>query len=448
MLLSVHLSGASDTSFLVDVSGSMNGISKDRSIQSLDKVKNELKMYLEGNSKDSIQIVTFTDRIIDSFMIVSNSIESESIIDKIIYPHKGNTDLGIALAYMDNLNPKRIVIISDGRQNVSGYSKIIEKLKSGRTENDRRQYFLVLDEFDLETSLIKELSNSDYITLIKSLTELPDANIASSNETENKDTITAHAVTTDSPANQRANSNENQQSIDWYKIAFWIIITLLVVLILYIAFMVFPLFKMTAASAIQKAIFFLYSLPKPIYDLIYKVLPSKMKMFIKEDMPKYEDLKRGEVLPKNDTEKQILDEYEKQTGKCARYKNGEPDFSPVAEFKVKLKGGLDNNIRKGTELRGYVHEAQVSAANTMLKTRKGRRLIAKYVGKNPKDVIDQDYTCWKDDALNPKTPHETIDGKYIMWVPKKYHDVARGGLSHNGGVSMLKSIRNYFGLNI
>ena len=86
----------------------------------------------------------------------------------------------------------------------------------------------------------------------------------------------------------------------------------------------------------------------------------------------------------------------------------------------------------------------------MLKSKKGRSIIGRYVGKSPKDITVDDYTCWKDDMLNfgkpnhnPLTPHETIDGKYMQWVPKKYHDVSWGGFFHHGGVSLLKSIRNY-----
>ena len=115
-----------------------------------------------------------------------------------------------------------------------------------------------------------------------------------------------------------------------------------------------------------------------------------------------------------------------------------------------MKGSLDKNIPETLDPRSKVFKAQEAARDQMLKSKKGRSIIGRYVGKSPKDITVDDYTCWKDDMLNfgkanhnPLTPHETIDGKYMQWVPKKYHDVSWGGVSHSGGVSLLKSIRNY-----
>lgn len=216
-----------------------------------------------------------------------------------------------------------------------------------------------------------------------------------------------------------------------------------------------PLFTMVSAGAIQTSIAFLYNLPKPLFNIVFRRLPSKMTKFLQQNMPKYEDMKRVEVVPNNEAQRQTLEEWQKQTGKRAQYKNGEIDFSDVAEHKEKFNDTLDDNIPNTSNPRSKVSKAQDKAAQQMLNSKNGREKIGKYIGKDPKDVTYEDYTCWKDDALNqgtphhnPKTPHETIDGKEIMWVPKKYHDVAWGGIDHNGGVSMLKSIRNYFELNI
>lgn len=459
MLLSILMADASNTSFLIDVSGSMDGLSKDRTVKSLDKVQNEIINYIEEHGNDSIQIVTFTDKIIDSFWVTSNSTDIESIVNKISFPHKGNTNIEIALEYINSTPFNRIVVISDGRHNIGNTTNVIARLKSNKTDNNTKQYYLLLDEYDSTTPLIKEISGSDYIFLIRSLTELQDENSVINDKPKNEYATTVQQIKADDQSMTSANTFEHWFGIDLSKIILWLIIVLVILVCIFMLTKIFiailPLFKMASAGAIQKAIAFLYNLPKPLFRFIFKVLPSKMKSFLKEYMPSYEDYSRGNVIPKNDTQKQTLDEWEKQTGKRAKYKNGEIDFSDVAEHKEKLNGTLDDNIPNGANPRAKVSHAQDRAANQMLNSKTGRQKIADYVGKNPKDIKYDDYTSWKDDSLNqgkpnhnPKTPHESIDGREIMWVPKRFHDVAWGGISHNGGVSMLKSIRNYFGLNI
>lgn len=459
MLLSILMAEASNTSFLIDVSGSMNGLSKVRTVKSLDKVKNEIKNYIEGHDNDSIQIVTFTDRIIDCYWVTPSSTDIESKVDKISFPRRGNTNLKIALESINSKNFKQIVIISDGRHNIGNTSDVISELKSNKTDNGAIQYYFLLDESDSTTPLIKEISDSDYIIIINSLTEIQDIHNGTHVTAENNKNVIAAHNNTDSQSMNSENTSDQWSDIDLFKIVLWLIIFLFIFgcifIFVKISIAILPLFKMVSAGAIQKAIAFLYNLPKPLFIFIFKVLPSKMKSFLKEYMPSYEDYSRGNVIPKNDTQKQTLDEWEKQTGKRAKYKNGEIDFSDVAEHKEKLNGSLDDNIPNGTDPRKKVSFAQDRAANQMLNSKTGRVKIANYVGKNPNDIKYEDYTSWKDDSLNqgkpnhnPKTPHESIDGREIMWVPKRFHDVAWGGISHTGGVSMLKSIRNYFGLNI
>ena len=459
MLLSTLMAEASKTSFLIDVSGSMNGLSKDRTLKSLDKVQNEITNYIEAHAGDSLQIVTFTDRIIDSFWVTSNSTDIESIVEKISFPRKGNTNIEIALEYLNGKPFNRFVIISDGRHNIGNTADVIAKLKSNKTANNTNQYYLLLDESDSTAPLIKEISGSDYIFLINSLSELQDENIITNNNTENDYAIIAQQIKADDHSMASANTSEHRVGINLSKFFLWLIIIVAILACIFmltkISIAVLPLFKMASAGAIQKAIAFLYNLPKPLFRIIFKVLPSKMKSFLKEYMPSYDDYSRGDVIPKNETQKQTLDEMARQTGKKPKYKNGEIDFSDVAEHKEILNGTLDDNIPNGANPRAKVSHAQDRAANQMLNSKTGRQKIADYVGKNPKDIKYDDYTSWKDDSLNqgkpnhnPKTPHESIDGREIMWVPKRFHDVAWGGISHNGGVSMLKSIRNYFGLNI
>lgn len=443
-----------NTFFLVDVSGSIDGMSKDRSIQSFDKISSELLSFLNTHKKDSIRILTYTDRIIDSFSLPPTPEDIESITKKISYPHKGNTDLNNALKHLDVSDTWRIIIVSDGKHNIGSNSQIINKLTS---KKNRQQYFLLLDESDLETPLVKEFNNSNYIKVIRSLSELTDYELSGAEQDSLNNPQTTIVQTDNKVTNQIVEKKENKENIDFFNILFWLIM-IIILLCLYciINFLIpiLPLFTMASAGAIQTAIAYLYNLPKPIYNIIFKALPNKMINFLQEYMPKYDNIKRGEVVPKNDVQKQTLEEWEKQAGKKAQYKNGEIDYSYVAKHSEKLEGTLDDYIPKSSNPRSKISQAQDRAAHQMLKSKIGREKIGKYVGKEPKDVVYEDYTRWKDDALNkdtpshnPLTPHETIDGKEIMWVPKKYHDVAWGGIDHTGGVSMLKSIRNYFDLN-
>ena len=430
------------TTLLVDVSGSMNGISNDRAIQSFGKVKDEISSFARNN-KDTIQIVIFTDKVIDSFVLITANNLYEEKLNKIMYPRKGNTNMNVALNYLNDTNAENVVIISDGRHNVGNYKTVVDNIRKNKNRN---LFFLLLDETDLETPLIKECLSSNDITIIRSLSEIPNNTIENPQDCETKE-ISKEFV------------DEYKPNVVSFKIFMWIIIGLLIVVCLCVLLKLFivilPLFKMASAGAIQKGIIDLYNLPKPLFNLIFKFLPSKMQLFLNDYMPKYDQIKRGVVIPKNEAQKQTLQDWKNQTGKNAEYKNGEPDFEPVSEYVQSLDGTLDDNIPKGTDPRKNVSKAQDKAANLMLSSRDGRKKIADYVGKNPKDIDYNDYTCWKDDALNqgkpnhnPKTPHESIDGKKIMWVPKRYHDVAWGGIDHYGGVSMLKSVRNFFGLNV
>lgn len=181
---------AGNTAFLIDVSGSVNGLSKDRTIRSFDKINQELSAFLKSNKKDSLQIVTFTDRVIDSFSILPNSEDIESIIKRISYPRKGNTNIANALAYIDSSSLQRLIIVSDGRHNIGSYSDIINKLSS---DNARRQFFLLLDESDMGTSLVKEFAKSNYIKIIRSLTELSEEEPLST-ISDSKSAVQTHTV--------------------------------------------------------------------------------------------------------------------------------------------------------------------------------------------------------------------------------------------------------------
>lgn len=217
-------------------------------------------------------------------------------------------------------------------------------------------------------------------------------------------------------------------------------------------FYIVPLIVQSSAGAIQSAICSIYSLPDFLFNIVFKLLPSNMQNFLIQIMPSKSNFKVGKVKAANKVQQRKLDEIRRNTGKDLRYKYGEVDFTPVAEYQVKLPGSLDKCIPDTLDPRSKVSRAQEIAGNKMLESAKGRKKIARYVGKFPTRLTFDDYIAWKDDRLNigkpnhnPLTPHETIDGKYIQWVPKKYHDAANGwdGFAHSGGVSLLKYIRTY-----
>lgn len=213
------------------------------------------------------------------------------------------------------------------------------------------------------------------------------------------------------------------------------------------------LFKLNIALY-QRLLPRLYDLPPVLFHISYFFLPKKIKTFLKDDkvgwLP-HDSWNKGTVnLSFKDSLKSIFN------GKSGilklKYKHGEIDFEPVALGKVKLPYcRLHGCIPKDAiDPRPKVWKAQEIAAEKFIKSKKGKRIIANYVGKNKKEIDIYDFTAWKDDSKNqgkknhnPLTPHETSDGTYILYVPKKYHDVAWGGLSHNGGVHYLKKFRTY-----
>lgn len=459
LLLPSYVS-AETTTLLVDVSGSMNGLSSDRNIHSLNKVKDEVSSFA-NIYKDSIEIVTFTDKILDTFVITPKNFDKE-IYQNYFLPKKGNTNLNVALNYVENTNSHNIVLISDGKHNIGNFVPIIENLNN---HNNRNQFFLLLDESDLNTPLLQELSSSNNIKFISSLSDILNTTTEVSEDREEtiseSSPVPSHLNTED----QKLSIHDNKSHVDLFKIFMWIIIgvIILVIILLLLKFIIsiLPLFLMNSVQGIQKAITILFNLPKPIFNIIGKLLPTKMRDFIfgvngdprTAYMPSYDNYKRGNVQPdpksKNyEKQKQLLDEHKRKTGKSLKYKNGEPDFSDIAEYEQPLKGGLDSNVPQGNKVRPNVHYAQDKAADAMMKSKQGSKVIGDYVGKKPNSITYEDYQSWKEDRLNnganPKTPHEKIDGTGIQWVPTDMHDTFK----HTGGVSMTESIRNFFGLNI
>ena len=458
LLFSIVSSYANNTVVIVDGSGSVAGMSKTRPYNSIRMLTAELTEYLSKLSvKDTVSLIHFTDRIQGIYTYAGYSKSIQAVIDSLRFIPKGNTDFSVALNALDDISRySRVIIISDGLNN-SGPSndEICYRLKQIAERLNGKVYFLLLNEADLHNQIIQFVSDSENISLVRSLTEVPSYSTDNKLENATPDS-TSHdgLISTEDSVTQASDTKSNSCcTFDWKYVKIILIVLLCIAIIALIGYLIYqfgPLFIQASAGAIQKAIFLLYNLPKGLFNIVFKILPESMRSFLTEIMPSKEAFKVGKVIPSSEQQSKALEAMQKETGKAMRYKNGEIDFKPVSKFQVKLKGSLDKNIPETLDPRSKVFKAQEAARDQMLKSKKGRKTIGQYVGKSPKDITIDDYTCWKDDMLNfgkpnhnPLTPHETIDGKYMQWVPKKYHDVSWGGVSHSGGVSLLKSIRNY-----
>ncbi len=438
---------ATNTVIIIDGSGSVAGMSKVRPINSIKMISNELTDFLSKlSTKDTITLIHFTDKVQDVYTYSGYNSIVQSKIESLRLIPKGNTDFTVAFKIIDSIpNYRRVIIISDGLNNFRSSTEMVcnqllllaERLK-GET------YFLLLNEFDLKAPIINFISNKENIHIIKSLSEI----------TPLKDVTITTKESVISDANKKVKEVKEVKHNNYinYKllknIIIFIIALVLLLLIADFSIELTPLYLMKNAGKLQMSIMFLYNLPKGLFQIVFNTLPQNMQEFLKKNLPSRQNFNFGEVLPQNEQQKSILDEIQKESGKRIKYKNGQIDFSPVSRYTVKLPGSLDKCIPETLNPRDKVCKAQEIAGNLMLKDKKGAKIIANYVGKSPLDINIDDYTCWKDDALNfgkpnhnPLTPHETVDGKYIMYVPKKFHDVNYGGLSHNGGVSLLKAIR-------
>lgn len=435
----------------IDVSGSVAGKSSDRSYDSFNKIREELNDFLPNylSSGKSVRLITFTDSVISELSICTEkTIEINAIVSNIL-PHKGNSNI---IGILKNINNDDInVLISDGLDNTP-LSRVDyeDYLKSTLGSHQNNLYMLRIDQNDDNITTV-QFNNHD--RLLNSLRDLIVSNPPS--DIQNEIDVNNEAVTSSAPVESK-NISDNDHidgyPID-YKLILWTIITIIIVALLAdLIIKASPLIFNSSAAAMQSAICWLYNLPKPLHYIIRSLCSFKMKKFLSNNMVSYSDYKRGTFIPNSDQQREAAEAFKKLTGRYPRYKNGEIDFSPIAKHKIKLENGLDNVIPKGKDVRKNVHKAQEYAADQMIKSKEGRKKIADYLGISPDQVKDyEQFRKWKDDELrrgttsfNPLTPHETSDGREILYVPKRFHDVAWGGISHTGGVSMLSRIREVF----
>lgn len=432
------ISFADNIVFFVDCSGSVAGLSANRNINSFPKIQNEIFEYINSHT-DTVTVIKFTDKCFDETSIHTRLQKPLSF-----YPLKGNTNFDSALYYMTNSSKSntfdKIVFISDGLHNTgANIQVVIDKISNIDSKSKESLYFLQLDSIDYSNTLVSFFGRDSLLHLINSLTEL--------DKIDSKCPTETISVLKEVKTDNNNSDVSDKTNISWLTISYWIILGIVILFCTIAAYYIIrlvyiPLRSMSSAALIQRAIIILYSLPEFLFKSIVSILPDKVKEFLSKNVPSYNLLDRGCVVPNNDIQKLLLEEHLTLTGKNLKYRGGEPDFSDISEYSSKLPGGLDNNIPKGSNVRQNVHLAQEKAGEIMLSDRKGRSILATHSNKNSKDVTMDDFWNWKNDPANPKVPHESIDGTSIQFVPKRFHE----GFRHTGGVSMLTSIRNHFNI--
>jgi len=120
------------------------------------------------------------------------------------------------------------------------------------------------------------------------------------------------------------------------------------------------------AGAIQKAIFVLFNMPKPIFNLIFRILPSKMKSYIVENMPKCDNIKRGADKSNNEALRKVHEEIKEKTGwsdKIVKH------ISNMQEAQVYMDAGLKEGTVNGRPalLNPKIHGSDMNANIWMAK---------------------------------------------------------------------------------
>lgn len=141
---------------------------------------------------------------------------------------------------------------------------------------------------------------------------------------------------------------------------------------------------------------------------------------------------RGEsmFIPTADRVREIL----RNKGlKGIEYKNGIPDFDPIAEAKVIIQGMSQHRFSQigenGKRIVGNYEKADIECAKAWNSERRDDK----------DDWTHQDVKKWRE--ANGYTWHEHNDMKTCSLVPTEVHEACR----HLGGVSEIKNILNQIG---
>lgn len=425
--------------YLIDVSGSIEGFSSIRSERSLSFIKEELLSDIDNwQTNSEYRFITFTDK--PSKPVVFSGLQQDEAKKYVLSLSicRGNTDIVSALKESmkyENQNDC-VILISDGLASVGDLETLRALIKGiANSSQFGKQYMLLLSENDLRTPLVKEYSDNSNLHLIRSLNEVtePSCDISLVNEDTDSLCKISHIQVDSSKGSIEADSFKRYLMMS----ILLILILLLIVFVIYI----FPAFAQTSAPILLNIIHGMYSLPKPFFKVIYSILPKNFKEFLRNFYPNYDDFRRGPCEPRNDKQHQMIDKYGP-----LKYKDGEPDFSPYAKGEAYFPEGIGKYMDPNRPASDR-SSVQDEAGRRMLNNPKMKRIISDYHKKSVKDLTMQDYYDWKDDVLNrgkpnfnPLVPHETPDGKRVIYVPQDLHDAFR----HSGGISRIRDIRNAF----
>lgn len=425
--------------YLIDISGSIEGFSSVRAEHSLAFIKEELLSDINNWRADSKYLfITFTDTPSDPIVFSGQQQEEAKKYVLSLSIDRGNTDIASVLKksmQYENQNDC-VVLISDGMANIGDSEALYTLIKDiANSLYLGKQYMLLLSENDLRTPLVREYSDNSNLYLIRSLSEVtePSCNMSLANE----DTDSLCKI-----SNIQVDSSKDT-ICDAGLTHFLLISLLLILILLLIIFIIYisPAYIQTSAPKLLNIIHWMYTLPKPFFKIIYSILPKNLKAFLREYYPNYDDFRRGPCEPRNDKQRQMIEKYGP-----IKYKDGEPDFSPYAKGEANFPDGIGKYMDPNNPAIDR-SSVQDEAGRRMLNNPKMKRIISDYHKKSAKDLTMQDYYDWKDDVLNrgkpnfnPLVPHETPDGKSVIYVPQDLHDAFR----HSGGISRIRDIRRAF----
>ena len=224
---SITLEAHQNANLYLDVSGSVSGKALNRNYNSMDKIKEEIKdfapLYLSSN--DSIKLILFTDKILSESIITKNQLELLPQILSTIKPQKGNTNIIEVLGNIPNKKDLN-VLISDGLNNVNpknlDYILFLDSLLALSPNN---LYMLHLDAQD-DNAITQKFSSKNRL-----ITTLRDIKI-------NEGTEETKIVNNDNPPSIIQIDNTEIEEItandktDGWRIAFWIILGILLLLLI------------------------------------------------------------------------------------------------------------------------------------------------------------------------------------------------------------------------
>ena len=234
----------------------------------------ELTEYLSKLSvKDTVSLIHFTDRIQGIYTYAGYTKSIQAVIDSLRFIPKGNTDFSVALNALDEISRyRRVIIISDGLNN-SGPSndEICNRLKQIAENLNGEVYFLLLNEADSHNQIIQFVSDSENISLVRSLLEVPSYSTNSKLDNSTPDSTSNDGlISTEDNITQASYTKLNSCcTFDWKYVKIILILLLCIAVVALIGYLIYqfgPLFARASAGAMQRAICLLYNLPNVFFQ--------------------------------------------------------------------------------------------------------------------------------------------------------------------------------------